>query len=178
MSDSILGATAGDIIDFLKKQARVLQRSAEGGDASALARIKRQCTTVALGEEIKRKNCLATIARELGFTGWKALVDAFQGEADANFQVFLHPSRCQVFWNVWFASYDEAAKVRAKHGGFLLPYKNQFMVVDEDYIRALVPVSDFCDWDAIGRDWPRPCNFNTRLKLVFEIAQESLRRIT
>ena len=61
------------LIEDLKSEARVLHRRARAGEPGALARLD-----VETGEPIKRRHCLAAIARELGFAGWPALVSAVE----------------------------------------------------------------------------------------------------
>ena len=60
--------------------------------------------------------------------------------------------------NRWFASYDEAAASRKKFGGYLLPFRRQFVVVESAAIRALGLDPDDPDWDAIGWDLVNPAD--------------------
>jgi len=165
------------ILDHLKNEARLLHKQAKAGSRSALQRLTKNSPAVALGEDIQRKHCLATIARKIGFPSWKAVVDCFEKRAEASFSGFLHPKRCHIFWNIWLASYEEAAKVRAEHGGFLLTYGNQFIVVDDDYVSALGVGPDNALWEAIGRDWARPVDFAARDQLALLIVKEHLKAL-
>ena len=172
-SDTV--SIAAPILDFLKNEARLLHKHAKAGSHAAIGRLKKNSPAVALGEDIQRKHCLATIAREIGFPGWKAVVECFVANEGADFAGFLHPSRCHVFWNIWLASYKEATNVRADHGGFLLTYGNQFIVVDNDYVSALGVGSDNALWEAIGRDWAKPVDFAARDQLSLMFIKEHLR---
>ncbi len=60
--------------------------------------------------------------------------------------------------NRWFASYDEAVHSLEKYGGYLLPYRHQFVVVEEAAIRALGLDPKDPDWTVIGRNCARPAN--------------------
>lgn len=98
-----------------------------------------------LAFEVKRKHALAAIALEKGFQSWADL-------------------KCQLpfikggFLNHWFANYADAKAKQQADGGYLLPYQNQFIVCDQDYIVNLgFDISD-PDWKMIGYDWARPSN--------------------
>lgn len=165
------GSSAAPIFDFLKNEARLLHKQAKAGARSAVQRLNKGSPAAALGEDIQRKHCLATVAREIGFPNWKAVVTCFESGAGANFAEFLHPKRCHIFWNIWLATYDEAARVRAEHGGFLLTYGSQFMVVDDDYVSALGAKPENALWAAIGRDWAKPNDIAARDQLSLLIAK-------
>ena len=62
------------------------------------------------------------------------------------------------FLNQWFTSYQEARAMREAEGGYLLPYKNQFLVTVPAAIveLGLDPLDP--DWERIGWDWVRPLN--------------------
>lgn len=165
------GENAAKLISFLKTEARLLHRQAQKNDTLALNRIGHQCPSVQLGAELQRKHCLAAVAREIGFPNWKAVINCFEMEASTDFAKFLHPKRCHIFWNIWLATYDEAAKVHADHGGFLLTYENQFIVVDDDYVSALGAKSDNALWAQIGRNWAKPKDYAARSRLSLLIVK-------
>jgi len=167
-------SAAAPILDYLKNEARLLHKQAKEDSRAAIKRLNKNSPAVALGDDIQRKHCLATVAREIGFPGWKAVVECFEARDGADFAGFLHPRRCHVFWNIWLASYDEATKVRAEHGGFLLTYANQFIVVDDDYVLALGAAPDNALWAGIGRDWAKPSDFEARNQLSLLFAKEHL----
>ena len=58
--------------------------------------------------------------------------------------------------NRWFASYDEAVRSLNELGGFLLPFRHQFMVCEEAAIRALGLDPNDPDWTAIGHNVIEP----------------------
>ncbi len=171
---SDIESTAAPILDFLKNEARLLHKQAKAGSRAAIGRLNKNSPAVALGEDIQRKHCLATVAREIGFSGWKAVVECFEAREGADFAGFLHPRRCHIFWNIWLASYEAATKVRAEHGGFLLTYANQFIVVDDDYVSALGVGPDNALWQAIGRDWAKPNDFAARDQLSLLVVTEHM----
>lgn len=95
--------------------------------------------------DIKRKIALAVIAMEKGFKSWTEL-------------------KCQIpfikggFLNQWFADYTQAKSYLLSNGGFLLPYKNQFFICDNDYIENLGIDPTNSDWTLIGYDWANPAD--------------------
>lgn len=96
-------------------------------------------------KDLKRKTALAVIAAEQGFKSWAEL-------------------KCQApfilggFLNHWFANYAEAKEHLKLHGGFLLPYKNQYFICDASYIEAIGLNPADADWSLIGYDWANPDN--------------------
>ncbi|WP_262696099.1 hypothetical protein [Kordiimonas aquimaris] len=174
MPNGSSGDSAVKLISFLKTEARLLHREAQQGDVFALKRISDQCPSIQLGTELQRKHCLATIGRELGFDNWKTALDCFSDNEEATYGAFLHPRRCHVHWNIWFADYTEAKQVRSEHGGYLLPYKQQYMIVDRDYITSLGLEPDAEAWESLGRDWLAKAGDHARSALALQIANTHL----
>lgn len=120
--------------DISQKAAKRFQRLSEFGDFS-LEDI--------LQADMKRKHALAVIAVEKGFTSWTEL-------------------KCQLpfirggFLNQWFAKYADAKAYQRLHGGFVLPYRNQYFICDAHYIDNLGFDSEDADWKLIGYDWANP----------------------
>jgi len=64
-----------DVLDDLKAQARRLQAHVQDRKPAALVRLRalpelREADDAALAATVKRRHCLAVLARELGFDGW------------------------------------------------------------------------------------------------------------
>jgi len=159
-----------DILDRLKAQARILHTQAKHAEPTAQARLRalpefREGDTSQLAEGVKRRHCLAVIARELGFDGWPHLVSVVSGEPVEDFGGLLYPPRFSARLNIWCASYNEAARVRAEHGGYLLVFKRQFFIAEEGFIEAFGLDPHDADWEQIGRDWARPRDVETRRRL-------------
>lgn len=169
------GDANADIITHLKTEARLLQKHADAGERGAVLRLQANAPAVMIGSEIQRKHALATIAREIGFPSWKAVVDCFGADQTGDFAAFLHPKRCHIYWNIWLAHYEEAKTVRADHGGYLLTYAHQFLIVDDDFIRSLGVDPLDPRWGAIGRDWHQPRDYDARSELALKIAKAHLR---
>ena len=171
MPNGLNSGLSADLILSLKTEARLLHKEAQQDNAHALDRIRRQCPSLKLGMELQRKHCLATIGRELGFDNWKSALDCFSGAPNAVYGAFLHPRRCYVHWNIWFADLTEARRVRIEHGGFLLAYKHQYMIVDRDYIVSLGLDPDCEEWSALGRDWTHADGAKPRAALMARIVE-------
>ncbi|OUR75224.1 hypothetical protein A9Q83_17450 [Alphaproteobacteria bacterium 46_93_T64] len=140
-------------IEELKIRANKLQKSAASGDVAALKQIRRIHTS---GEEVKRKTCLNTLALGLGFSDWTAARDFLSGDASdvQNRGTFWYSPKCTTLLNHWFVDYAEACEFLEKSSSyFLLPYKNQFIVVDTDYLKTLeLWESGNGNWQAMGRN--------------------------
>lgn len=164
-----------NIVEDLKARARILHRDLKRGDEEALARVRRLPELRDLGASlttlVQRRHCLTVVAQELGFGSWPALVGMLRGASD-DFGTLLHRHACFAHWNIWSASYEEARAIRAEHGGYLLGYRRQYLVVDEHYIRTLGLDPADPDWEAIGRDWVRPASVEARSRLMAELIRQ------
>lgn len=174
MSRTLNGEPNSPIISFLKDEARLLQKRAAASEPNALRRLQAGSPAVALGAGMQRKHALATIAREIGFPNWKSVVACFEGRKGATFEAFLHPKRCHVYWNIWLASYEEAKSVRKEHGGYLLCYGKQYIVVDANYVTSLGIDPFDARWEQINRDWDQPGDQSARDSLALDIAKKHI----
>jgi hypothetical protein len=150
-----------DVIHFLKTRARQLHRSAAAMEPAAIARVRqldelRELEEHALARDVKRRHCLAVVAREVGFRGWPDAVAIIGGATRGDFGTLLYPRGADAHWNIWSASYDEARAIREAHGGYLLAYKLHFFIVDRYFIETIGLDPEDGDWSLIGRDWVRP----------------------
>ena len=158
------------VISDLKAQARILHRQVASENPRALARV-RMLAELADGDEhavakrIRRRHCLATLARELGFRGWPHAVGVLGGTDTSDFGTLLYPSGAEAHWNIWSASYQEAAAIRADHGGYLLAYGRHFFITDRHFIATLGLDPDDPDWERIDRDWVQPTRPDARERL-------------
>ena len=158
-------------VENVKHRARLLQKRANESDPEALATLRtlpelRALSDTELSAAAQRRHCLAALAKQLGFRGWPHAKAVLGGEAlrrpdeDApgtpDLGTLLHRDLGGAYWNIWSASYAEASRIRAEHGGFLLAYRKQFLVVEDHYLAALGLDPGDADWERIGRDWPAP----------------------
>lgn len=168
-----------DIVQALKARARIFHKSVLKSDKDAIKRLrilKEFCDieTSVLLENVQRRHCLSVIAQDLGFTGWSHLTNLLKGANDVGFGTCLHPKSVHVHWNIWVASYDEAITIQQTHGGFILGYKNQYIVVDEDYIKDLGLDPNDVDFEEMGRDWIKPKSNHARIRLFGKVFDASL----
>ncbi len=106
------------------------------------------------GDAPRLRDCLHDAARAAGFLHWehaRRVLDGLAAPGD-DMGSFWHAPRCNVLLNHWYADLGRAREARAKSGGFLLPYRRQFVVARDEYIRelALEPADEA--WSALGRD--------------------------
>jgi len=152
---------------FLRAHARRLHRCIIAEEPRALARARRlpefhERDDASIRETIRRRHCLAIVARELGFGDWPHAVAVISGERSDDFGTLLYPRGADAFWNIWSASYDEARSIRAEHGGYLLAYKRHYFIVEPGFIEALGLDPNDPDWEAMGRDWVAPRDTDAR----------------
>lgn len=108
--------------------------------------------------EIRRKHALNTIAAELGFASWTELRDTAERNEERPFDIgsLFDSPMTAVFLNVWCRTYEEAVEAQAISGGFIFPYRTQFVVAPSGVLEAHGIDAHDPDWEAIGRDWVRP----------------------
>ena len=165
-----------DTIRDLKTYARVLHRRALARDAQAMLDLHAlpefaRANDDELVQLLQRRHCLKLVARRLGFQDWKHALDILSGAQSDDFGTLLYPATCSGHWNIWSAAYAEAAEIRAAHGGYLLAYKRQFLIVDRDYVDSMGLDPDDPDWNRIGRDWVRPKQADARARLYRKLVQ-------
>ncbi|WP_417795622.1 hypothetical protein [Terasakiella pusilla] len=140
-------------IEELKIRAKKFQNKAlEGEDAACALLAKYRMTP----DGLQRKTCLNVIAKQQGFTDWRHAKIVLGGEADRDQDQgsFWHSPSCSGFLNNWFAHYSEARDYLSQNPDmYLLPYKKQYMVVAENFIKA-INLSEQCApyWKAVGHD--------------------------
>jgi len=166
-----------DLIDRLKSQARILHRQVQTREPSALARMRklpeqREADDPSLAANIRRRHCLAVLAKELGFQGWPHALSVLSGASTEDFGTLLYPKGAFAHSNIWSASYEEARSIREETGGYLLAYKNQFFVTDRHFIETLGLDPEDPDWEEIRRDWARPANPEARTRLYEKLLRQ------
>jgi hypothetical protein len=125
-------------LEELKLRARLRQKAAQGAGAA-----------------LALKDGLALVARGRGFLHFEQARRVLGGLAARGDDMgsFWHAPLCSALLSEWFARYAEAhAAWAAKPGAFLLPYRRQFMVVGEDFVRELGLDPADAAWAGAGRD--------------------------
>ena len=143
-----------DAIQELRVRAELLHHLVKRNDARALRRFRR-FAAVSNPAEIRRRDCLALLATELGFENWPQAKRALSGEPVPDYGTLLYPKRCGGHLNLWFRTHDEAAGVRQTRQGYLLGYRRVFVVVDRFFIESLGLEPNDPDWQTLHFDWTR-----------------------
>ncbi len=113
---------------------------------------------VAWSNDIRRKHALNVIAVECGYPSWAALRTAAPMPRTAHVESLFDAPRSAFYLSQWCRTYEDARAVLGAEGGFLFPYRTQFVVcagglLAEHGIDALDP-----DWDLIDHDWVKPAD--------------------
>jgi hypothetical protein len=168
-----------DPVRELKTRAEILHRRIASGNRDAQRRLRTlpewaraddEALAVA-AKRVRRKHCLAVVAREHGFTAWEHARRVLHGsQQETDFGTLLYDARALGTLNVWFAEYGEARRHfdEARRRGetpYLLPYRTQFFVADGYFLEALGLCPDDADWHAIDCDWVRPRDPSARRRL-------------
>ena len=165
-----------EVLEPLKARARILHHQVQANDAAAILRLRSlpelaKLDEKAFREQVKRRHCLAVVARELGFSGWQHLTGILWGESVDDFGTLLYPREGTAYWNIWSASYEEARQIREEHGGYLLAYRKHMFIVDRHFIEMIGLDPEDADWDRMGRDWVRPKSLDARQRLYGKLIE-------
>jgi len=130
-------------INEVKTQAKKLLKALKvDGDLERKMQLPLKKLAVTSIDELKLKHCLSLVSMELGFTNWHQAKDVLSGNVEPlavnNMGSFFYPKSCGSFINEWFADYQVAKSTveNSSQAKWLLPYKNQYVVVKQDYINA------------------------------------------
>lgn len=162
--------------EYLKNTAEILLKNAKNGDPASVARFRaldqfRNVTPDdrSVLEELQHKNALHIIAAENNYPSWNELKTALDNAAEnspfAEPSDHFYPKGFTTYWNIWFAKYSQAKKVLTDGGGYLLPYKNQYFIVEEHFIDSIGLPHTLPEWRSIGNDWIHPMNVRAWLTL-------------
>ncbi len=169
-------------VQELKTRAEILHKKIQKGNGLALERLrvlpefrtKKDAELIGVAAKIRRRDCLAVVAAECGFSNWPKAKCALAGEGTATeFGSLLCPERCGAHINPWYRRYEEAARAREKCNGYLLAHRREFLVVERPYIVALGLDPEDKDWAAMGYDWVRPRSVAARTRLYAKILAQS-----
>ena len=163
----------------LKVRAEILHHRLQALEPAALARMRalaelRSASDAAVREAtagLRRKHCLAVVARELGFASFEHARQVLEGDgAAADFGTLLYGAGGGAYLNHWFATHPEARaqQLEAAATGprqYLLAYKRHCFLTERGFIEALGLDADDPDWAAIGWDWVHPRDPEARRRL-------------
>ena len=121
------------------------------------------------GTPVALKEAYGILARTAGFTSWQDM------KATLELHELLRPAQASALWSVWYGSHEEALAHLQSHGGYLLPYQQQFFICDTDYIRALGLQGDEPELARVGRDWARPLDTAAFTRLLGRIKARGVR---
>lgn len=171
-----------NLIDEVKQHARVLHGQAQRCEVQAVARMRRlqefktlQPEQIAL--EVQRKHALTVHARELGFGSYPHLKRVLDGDSSGDVGTLFHRESGGAFFNIWSAHRDEAQQIREQHGGYLLGYRKQFVIVDRNFVQHAGSDPDDPDWQAIDRNWCCPRDWDAWRRLTLKCIQSRRARL-
>ena len=128
-------------ISELKTRARLGLNSLAAGDHSLLTRVQAMTgLTIAVPQTWKLRHAFALVAQSVGFRTWEQARRVLEGCANLgdDMGTFWHAPRCSGLLNHWFANYHEASEFQLRSQALtLLTYREQFVVVDADYLSEL-----------------------------------------
>lgn len=130
-------------INEVKTQAKKLLKSLHENEALFQSmRLPLKRANVSSLTQLKLKHCLSIVSHQLGFDSWQHAHEVLSGKEDpfesSNMGSFFYPKSCGAFINEWFVDYQQAKNtlLMSERPKWLLPYKNQYIVVTKNYIDA------------------------------------------
>lgn len=108
--------------------------------------------------ELRLRDCLNLAACEVGFVHWEHARQVLGAEATPgeDMGTFWHAPRTGILLNLWFARYEEArVALLADAKAFLLPYRRQFFLVQDHFVRELGVDPGDKAWTVMGHDLVR-----------------------
>ncbi|MCB9671685.1 MAG: hypothetical protein H6736_09500 [Alphaproteobacteria bacterium] len=153
------------ILEELRTHARDLHVALVGGDHDLLDYVNRGARQRVGPDDVQRRHVLAGIARHLGFRGWSHLTAVAALDEDDHGELYV-PRKAGGFTNVWSATWEEAADIRAANDGWLLPWRRQFVVVTPAFVEDVLGI-DPAHEDGLrtGHDLARPQDTAARDRL-------------
>jgi len=143
-----------------KIQATISLKLARSNDGNTLHQFKQlpffaELDNTDIKKALKLKHALQIIANQYGFASWHNLKAYFE---KTRLTVFpMHSG----FLNHWFANYKEAKSYLHGHPqDFLLPYKNHFVVCDNNCLEHMGLNLQDKNWELIGHNWAEPDDYN------------------
>ncbi len=160
-------------LSVARAAAQKFLQLAEFADLSANELLQKQ-------NRVQHKHALAVIALESKAQTWTELKQQTErksrlnelrskfAKSEADQYTVFQPNRNRKFMgfiNDWYADYDSARAHLDKAGGFLLPYKTQYFIVQAAYIEALGLDPNDPDWQKINFDWIKPADADAFVRL-------------
>lgn len=121
----------------LKIRSRILLKAAAQEKPEALKTLSK------FGKQeppFQHKDALKAVSRLAGFKNWQHASHILGGSAHIgdDMGVLWYSNKCTVLLNIWCRNYEEAQEqFSQRKGSFLFPYKTQFVITDDEYVRAL-----------------------------------------
>lgn len=128
-------------VNEVKTQAKKLFKALnENEDLLQTMQLPLKRVSVSSLTQLKLKHCLSMVSHQLGFDSWQDAHEILSGKLSpiesCNMGSFFYPKSCGAFINEWFVDYQQAKNILLKDetSKWLLPYKNQYIVVKKSYI--------------------------------------------
>lgn len=174
--------------DYLNESASILLKNCHNSDGESIKRFHSLRTFASLSGQdteaiaaVQLKDALNVIAVENGYESWGELKTVLDHAAEssplAEIKDQFYPKGFTTYWNIWFAKYSQAKKVLDEGKGFLLPFRNQFIIVEEHFVDSIGLPHTLREWKEIGNDWVHPKNVKVWLRLN-EIYEKEYKRMT
>lgn len=167
-------------INEVKTQAKKLLKAMHENEALFQSmRLKLKRVAVTTLSQLKLKHCLSIVSHQLGFDSWQEAHEVLSGKHSpynsSNMGSFFYPQSCGAFINEWFVDYHEAKNqlLINDQKKWLLPYKNQYIVVTKNYIDVFKLNDDLTSlWSEVNHDMVDGYNSYEWDKITSEVIKQ------
>ncbi len=121
----------------LKIRSRILLKAAAQEKSEALQTLRKFSTQE---PPFQHKDALKAVSRLAGYKNWQHASHILGGSASIGDDMgeLWYSRKCTGLLNIWCRNYEEAQEqFSQQEDRFLFPYKTQFVITNDDYVRAL-----------------------------------------
>lgn len=154
------GRNKGSPVEVLERMIGSLTEGIRRGEQSAAEVVKKFFQDLTEGElAASADTCAeAVVLRRCGLKSRGMAHDLLTARLSPgdDYGDFWYEPTTDIYLNHWCRQYDEARAVLAARGGYLLPYRRQFVVVSPGYIKAIGLEPEDAAWTAADFDAAAP----------------------
>lgn len=123
---------------------------------------KKRCTEAQLNASLLKtprltlKQIQLKTARSYGFIDWlhaREVLACRSGFPQRGYGKFWYSTRCVTLLNIWCTSIAEAKSLQQRQGGVILPYQNQFILANDEYLSTIGLTLDDPLWNGLAHNW-------------------------
>lgn len=144
----------------LEGRVQLLLNGFQNQDPSVIKRVRVQLPNLTEIElpGLNEDHAKITVAKECGFQTWQMALDVLNARLNPgdDFGDFWYALKTDVLLSYWCHNYQESLEIQIENGGYLLPYRKQFVVVQKTYIEILRMDPADPAWESVQYNLVKP----------------------